>query len=129
MKTTRENFSVKSVNNDEKYHAIIIFMANKGIFANVICNFTPFYLNCVTMERKLNRIKTALVDQGKTNKWLAEQLGKDPATVSKWCTNVSQPSLEMMMRIAKLLNVEMNDLVRLEAMPDPVVKSDKTNKK
>ena len=80
------------------------------------------------MERKLNRIKTALVDQGKTNKWLAEQLGKDPATVSKWCTNVSQPSLEMMMRIAKLLNVEMNDLVRLEAMPDPVVKSDKTNK-
>jgi transcriptional regulator with XRE-family HTH domain len=75
------------------------------------------------MERKLNRIKTALVDQGKTNKWLAEQLGKDPATISKWCTNVSQPSLEMMMRIAKLLNVEMNDLVRLEAMPDPVVKS------
>ena len=124
-----ENFSGKSVNNDEKYHAIVIFMANKGIFSNVICNFTPLYLNCVTMERKLNRIKTALVDQGKTNKWLAEQLGKDPATVSKWCTNVSQPSLEMMMRIAKLLNVEMNDLVRLEAMPDPVVKSDKTNKK
>ena len=81
------------------------------------------------MERKLNRIKTALVDQGKTNKWLAEQLGKDPATISKWCTNVSQPSLEMMMRIAKLLDVEMNDLVRLEAMPDPVVKSvKKTNK-
>ena len=53
------------------------------------------------MERKLNRIKTALVDQGKTNKWLAEQLGKDPATISKWCTNVSQPSLEMMMRIAR----------------------------
>ena len=66
-----------------------------------------------------------MVDQGKTNKWLAEQLGKDPATVSKWCTNVSQPSLEMMMRIAKLLNVEMNDLVRLEAMSDPVIKNDK----
>ena len=66
-----------------------------------------------------------MVDQGKTNKSLAEQLGKDPATVSKWCTNVSQPSLEMMMRIAKLLNVEMNDLVRLEAMSDPVIKNDK----
>jgi transcriptional regulator with XRE-family HTH domain len=66
------------------------------------------------MVKKLNRIKTALVDNGKTNKWLAEQLGKDPATVSKWCTNVSQPSLEVMMRIATLLNVEMNDLVRLE---------------
>lgn len=67
-----------------------------------------------TMVKKLNRIKTALVDNGKTNKWLAEQLGKDPATVSKWCTNASQPSLEVMMRIATLLNVEMNALVRLE---------------
>ena len=76
-----------------------------------------------------NRIKVVLVDKKKTNKWLAEQMGCAPTTVSKWCTNVSQPSLEMMMRIAKLLNVEMNDLVRLEAMPDPVVKSDKTNKK
>lgn len=73
------------------------------------------------MERKLNRIKGALADQGKTNKWLAEQLGKDPATVSKWCTNASQPSLEMMMTIAKLLSVEMNDLVRLEEIPDPVM--------
>lgn len=64
-----------------------------------------------------------LVDQGRTNKWLAEQLGKDPATVSKWCTNTSQPSLEVMMSIAKLLNVEMNDLVRLEEMPDPAIKA------
>ena len=43
--------------------------------------------NSCRMDRKLNRIKTALVDNGKTNKRLAEQLGKDPATVSKWCTN------------------------------------------
>ena len=55
------------------------------------------------MDRKINRIKTALVDKGKTNKWLAEQLGKDPATVSKWCTNVCQPSLETLMQIAKLV--------------------------
>lgn len=68
-----------------------------------------------------------MVDNGKTNKWLAEQLGKDPATVSKWCTNASQPSLEMMMTIAKLLDVGMNDLVRLEAVPDPVIK-DETSK-
>ena len=79
------------------------------------------------INRKLNRIKTVLVDNGKTNKWLAEQLGKDPATVSKWCTNASQPSLEMMMTIAKLLDVGMNDLVRLEAVPDPVIK-DETSK-
>lgn len=58
-----------------------------------------------------------LVDKGKTNRWLATQLGKDPATVSKWCTNSAQPTLETMMQIAKLLNVEMNDLVRFEALP------------
>ena len=74
------------------------------------------------MDQKLNRLKTVLVDKGKSNKWLAEQLGKDPATISKWCTNTSQPSLEMMMTIAKLLQVELNDLVRLEEMPDPVIK-------
>lgn len=55
-----------------------------------------------------------LVDKGKTNRWLATQLVKDPTTVSKWC-NAAQPTLETMMQIAKLLNVEMNDLVRFEA--------------
>ena len=70
------------------------------------------------MDRKLNRIKAVLTDKDKTNKWLAEQLEKDPATVSKWCTNACQPSLEMMMTIAKLLGVNMNDLVRLEEAPD-----------
>ena len=74
------------------------------------------------MDRKLNRIKTALVDNGRTNKWLAEQLGKDPATVSKWCTNACQPSLEMMITISKLLKVDLNDLVRIEAVPNPIIK-------
>jgi transcriptional regulator with XRE-family HTH domain len=74
------------------------------------------------MDRKLNRIKAVLADKGKTNKWLAEQLGKDPATVSKWCTNACQPSLEMMMTVARILDVEMNDLVRLEEIPDTFVK-------
>ena len=69
------------------------------------------------MDRKLNRIKAALADKDKTNKWLAEQLG-NPATVSKWCTNASQPSLETLLLIAKLLNMEVNDLVRLEAVND-----------
>ena len=75
------------------------------------------------MDSKLNLIKTALVDNGKTNKWLAEQLGKDPATVSKWCTNACQPSLEMMITISKLLKVDLNDLVRIEAVPDPIIKA------
>lgn len=70
------------------------------------------------MDRKFNRIKAALADRDKTNKWMAEQLGKDPATVSKWCTNASQPSLETLLIISKLLDVEVNDLIRPEAVSD-----------
>ena len=65
------------------------------------------------MDRKLNRIKTALVDKGKTNKWLAEQLGKDPATVSKWCTNSAQPNLENLIEVARCLEVNVNELLRM----------------
>ena len=53
-----------------------------------------------------------LAEKEKTNKWLAEQVGKDPATISKWCTNTAQPSLEMLLQIAKVLNVEVKDLLR-----------------
>ena len=70
------------------------------------------------MERKINRIKVILAEKGKTNKWLSEQVGKDPATVSKWCTNMAQPTLETMMQIAKVLEVDLNDLVRFEALPE-----------
>ena len=63
------------------------------------------------MDKDINRIKVVLVEHKKTNKWLAEQLGKDPATVSKWCTNSSQPSVETLMQIAKCLDVEVNDLL------------------
>lgn len=63
-------------------------------------------------NKKINRIKVMLAEKEKTNKWLAEQVGKDPATVSKWCTNTAQPSLEMLLQIAKVLNVEVKDLLR-----------------
>ncbi len=66
------------------------------------------------MGKDINRIKVVLVEKKKTNKWLAEQLGKDPATVSKWCTNNCQPTLETLMKIAKLLDVEITELVRLK---------------
>ena len=66
------------------------------------------------MEKDINRIKVVLADKKRTNKWLAEQLGKDPATVSKWCTNSSQPTLETLMKIAKLLNVEPGELMRFK---------------
>ena len=55
---------------------------------------------------KINRLKIVLVEQGKTGKWLAGQLGKNEATISRWCSNTSQPSLEMLMKIAELLDVE-----------------------
>ena len=65
----------------------------------------------IYMERDINRIKVVLVERKKTNKWLAEQLGKDPATISKWCTNSSQPSVETLMQIAKCLDVEVHELL------------------
>jgi len=55
--------------------------------------------------------KRHLVEHKKTNKWLAEQLGKDPATISKWCTNSSQPSVETLMQIARCLDVEVHELL------------------
>lgn len=66
------------------------------------------------MEKKINRIKAVLADKEKTNKWLAEQLGKDQATVSKWCTNASQPPMETFMKIAQLLDVSLDEFVRFE---------------
>lgn len=62
------------------------------------------------MRRDYNRIKLVLIEKKRTNKWLAEQLGKDPATVSKWCTNSAQPGVETLVRIAKLLEVEIGEL-------------------
>lgn len=67
------------------------------------------------MESKdLNRIKVVLADKKRTNKWLAEQLGVDPATVSKWCTNSAQPNLENLMEISKVLEVDVNELLRMQ---------------
>ena len=65
------------------------------------------------MNKDINRIKVVLADKKRTNKWLAEQLGKDPATISKWCTNKAQPALETIIEIAKLLEVEVADLIRV----------------
>ena len=59
---------------------------------------------------EINRLKIVLIEKKKTSKWLAETLGKDPATVSKWCTNTSQPSIETFLEIARLLNVGSKDL-------------------
>ena len=60
----------------------------------------------------LNKIKVMLVEKNKTARWLAKELGKDPTTVSKWCTNQSQPTLEILIKIADLLEVDYTELVR-----------------
>lgn len=62
------------------------------------------------MSKDINRLKVVLAEKKRTNKWLAEQLGKDPATVSKWCTNTIQPNVETLVEIAKCLNVEIQEL-------------------
>lgn len=59
----------------------------------------------------LNRIKGALADVGKTSVWLAGQLGKDPVTVSKWCTNTTQPDLQTLAKISELLKIDIGKLL------------------
>ena len=68
----------------------------------------------MTERKDINRIKVMLAEKKRTNKWLADQLGKDPATVSKWCTNSSQPTIETLLKIADLLEVKYTELVREE---------------
>lgn len=60
---------------------------------------------------RINRLKVVLVEQNRTGKWLAEQLGKNEATVSRWCSNSSQPSLEMLVKIASILNIDPRELI------------------
>ena len=62
-------------------------------------------------EKDFNRLKVVLAEKKRTNKWLAEQLGKEPATVSKWCTNSAQPGLETLYQIASCLEVDVKDLL------------------
>ena len=61
-------------------------------------------------NKNINRIKVILVEKKNTNKWLADQIGKDQATVSKWCTNTTQPTLETLVEIAKILEVDVSYL-------------------
>lgn len=66
------------------------------------------------MAQDVNRVKLVLVEKKRTNKWFSEQVGKDPATVSKWITNKTQPSLDVLIAIANALEVSVQDLVRQE---------------
>lgn len=77
----------------------------------------------VRMEnKKLNRLRIVMAEKDLSNMWLSENLGVSQATVSKWVTNFSQPNLEMLIKISKLLEVDVNDLIR----PEEVVIEKKT---
>ena len=77
------------------------------------------------METDINRLKVVLAEKKRTNKWLCEQLNVNPSTVSKWCTNSSQPDLNALIRISKLLDVDIQSLLNKEYIDsiDCVVKS------
>ena len=64
----------------------------------------------INIER-INRLKVVLAEKNRKGKWLAEQLGKNEATVSRWCSNTAQPSLEMLVKIAELLDVDTRELI------------------
>ena len=66
------------------------------------------------MDKDINRLKVVLAEKKRTNKWLAEQLGCASTTVSKWCANACQPTMETYIKIAKLLDVELTKLVNIE---------------
>ena len=61
--------------------------------------------------KDINRIKVVLVEKKRTSKWLAGELGKDPATISKWCTNSSQPDLQTLTKVAQRLDVDISELL------------------
>jgi transcriptional regulator with XRE-family HTH domain len=66
----------------------------------------------IDMSKKaINRLKAVLAEQGKTNKWLAEELNKNETTISRWCTNEVQPSMENLVEIAVLLQVDVRELI------------------
>jgi DNA-binding Xre family transcriptional regulator len=73
--------------------------------------FVPTTFHYPSMDKDINRIKVVLAEKKRTNKWLAEQLGCAPTTVSKWCTNACQPPMETYLKISKLLEVELGELV------------------
>lgn len=80
-----------------------------------ICTFAVTLDRYTNMERKLlNRIKVVLAEKNKSNKWLSEQLDKDPAIISKWVTNTTQPNVETLIQISKVLGVTVDDLLRTE---------------
>ena len=73
--------------------------------------FVAITFHYPNMDKDINRIKVVLAERKRTNKWLAEQLGCAPTTVSKWCTNACQPPMETYIKIAKILNTKVSQVM------------------
>lgn len=108
IKTLTVNFAFSS----NILQILLIFILKKNIYGKKKYLCTRIYIIYNMDSKHLNRIKVVLAEKDKSNKWLAEQLGKDQATISKWVTNTTQPNLEMLLLIAKVLEVNVNELVR-----------------
>ena len=81
------------------------------------------------MENKnLNRLRVVIAEKNLSNKWLSEQLGVGQATISKWVTNSSQPNLEMLIKLSKILDIDMKELVRFDQVEIDKPSTDKINK-
>lgn len=92
-------------NFNRNYTIIFIFIVIKSRMIN-------FAFNAITCKMEdINRLKVVLAEKKRTNSWLASELGKNPATVSKWCTNSSQPDLPTLKKVAELLEVDVKDLL------------------
>ena len=74
----------------------------------------PLFL-MATQKKRFNRIKIVLIEKDKTNLWLADKMSVTPAAVSRWCTNDAQPNLETLFKIARVLGVEITDLINTKA--------------
>lgn len=100
------------VHNKELFY--IHIYKKKSIYINsFVENFTTLHQSLIyyTDMADLNRLKVVLVEQKKTGKWLADQLGKSTCTVSKWCSNTVQPDLNTLNKIARLLNIDVKELL------------------
>ena len=86
-------------------------MKNRNIIVKVKLIHYLFSVNKLRCMEDVNRIKLVLVEKKRTNKWLSEQMGVTPSTVSKWCTNSSQPDLPSLLKIADLLEVDIRELI------------------
>ena len=97
------------------FSELLIKDGRKIIMSDDLCflfyKFAANIKNLLPMAKDINRIKVVLVEQKRTGKWLAEQMGKDQATVSKWCTNTSQPDLPTLTKVAEILNVDIKELL------------------